>query len=187
MNLLAMENLKAEDEGLVFEGAIPIRVETIDAFPQDSTLVTVNEKNEHVLKSSLMPAEPADIDEHDDLAVYLKRQEVKLDLLFDMVAELLYREGKMPPEVNIKLTSHGVEFPSTLGEFNTGQKLQLQVNLTLPEPRPLMLYALVISPASEDGLIAARFVGVSQTMSYLLDKILFRHHRRMVALSKSSS
>lgn len=168
-----------QSDSLVFQGRLPAAFRSIEAAPGPSTLVISNEKNEHTLKSSLISNEPAEIDEHDDVMQYLKRQEAKLDLLLDMVTEILSRQSNMPQEIDVRLTAQSVAWQDTERSFAADEVVEVDVYITPSIPKPLRFYGKVVS--SEAGQHSVEFFGVNQQVTDLLDKILFRHHRRAVA------
>ena len=57
--------------------------------------------------------------------------------------------------------------------------VSLYINPALPAP--LCLYG-VIEAVGEGGWISIRFQDVTQTVRDLLEKMLFRHHRKTVAM-----
>lgn len=168
-----------DNESLVFDGRLPVSFTVIDAIPGDSTLAIINEKNEHTLRSSLIPADTVDLDEHDELGQYLKRQEVKLDLLLDLVTELLTQQNRIPDERQLRLTAQGVAWSDPERGFDAGACIEVNIYLTPSVPRALRFFGELRQGASGNNVLA--FVGVNQQVTDLMEKILFRHHRRSVA------
>lgn len=169
-----------DNDSLVFDGWLPASFTEIDAIPGASTLAIINEKNEHTLRSSLIPADTIDLDDHDELGQYLKRQETKIDLLLDMVTELLTQQKRIPREQQIRLTAQGVEWTESEKNYASDTCLEISIYLTPSVPRPLRFVGQLQRASALDRYVV-RFVGVSQQVTDLMEKILFRHHRRAVA------
>lgn len=172
-------NQSGQSDSLVFQGRLPAAFKAIVEIPSPSTLAISNEKNEHTLRSSLISNEPAEIEDNDDLAQHLKRQEAKIDLLMDMVKELLSRQSQMPQEVDLKLTADGVDWHDSDLVLTESDCVEVDVYITPAIPKALRFYGRVSQSSNGDHQV--QFVGVSQQVTDLLEKIIFRHHRRAVA------
>jgi len=182
---MSQSEFNSQSDSLVFQGLLPARFKAIEELPSPSTLVISNEKNEHTLRSSLMPSEPLEIDDNDELTQFLKRQEAKLDLLTDMVTELLTQQSHMPAELDVRLTAESLVWQDPNADFALEQCLEIDIYVTPAIPKALRFYGFVRS--SEEGQHSVEFSGVNQTVTDLLEKILFRHHRRAVAQQRMSS
>lgn len=172
------------DDSLVFVGQVPTSIKPVPDIPGASTLVVINERNEHTLRSSLIPNEPVEVDDSDEITQHLKRQETKLDLLLDLVTELMARQNQIPQDIEIRLTARGIDWQGGDGEFSQGDCVEVKVYITPSVPRPLTFYGRVVSDSQQDRH-SVEFSGVSRPVTDLLEKILFRHHRRAVAQSRS--
>ena len=179
-----MVDAMSEDvnEGLVFAGRIPLASRCINELPGDSELAFVNEKNEHTLRASLLSSEPIESDEHDEVMLHLKRQELKIDLLMDMMGEVLAQHSDIPVEQWVRLRTAGVQWQTAAKPLSVGDKLEINLFVTPPIPRPLTFFAVVENV--DNSLVSASFHGVSQAVQDGLDKIIFRHHRRTIAQSR---
>lgn len=169
------------NEGLLFQGKLPVSLQLIDALPDEDHLAIINHENENFLKISLILDETVEIDEHDEIRVELRRQDLKINLLMDMVGELLSQRKGMPKFVPVKLTSSGIEL-QTPGEFKTSDKLEVEIYITPATPRALKFYGEAVLN-EEDNTILIRFSGVSLQVKDWLEKIIFRYHRRAIAHS----
>ncbi len=163
---------------LVYDGLLPVSIQPVDAMPSDNTLVMVNEKNEHSLRSSLVGNDNFDLEEHDELGQYLKRQEAKIDLLLDMVTELLTQQKRLPEERQLRLTPHGLQWQTSESDLPTDTCVEILLYLTPSLPRPLRFFGTVKAKSKNHSV---DFIAVSQQVTQLLEKLLFRHHRRAVA------
>lgn len=173
-----MDNI---NEGLLFQGKLPVSLQLIDALPDEDHLAIINHENENFLKISLIIDEAAEIDEHDEIRVELRRQDLKINLLMDMVGELLSQRKGVPKFVPVKFTPSGIEL-QTLGEYKTGDKLEVEIYITPAMPRALKFYGDAV--LNEDGnTIFIRFSGISLQVQDWLEKVIFRYHRRAIAHS----
>ncbi len=168
-----------QSDSLVLQGRLPAAFRSITEEPGPSTLVISNEKNEHTLRSSLISRDPIEVEDNDDLTQHLKRQEAKLDLLLDMVTEILSRQSNIPQELDVRLTAQSIDWQDAGQQFAPGDIMEVDVYITPAIPKALRFYGRISQ--SEAAHHSVEFFGVSQQVIDLLEKILFRHHRRAVA------
>jgi hypothetical protein len=111
----------------------------------------------------------------------LQRLEYKVNILLRLTAELAVRSSGLPPADRVRLTSHALEwFGHTPAVGATGM-LAVYINPALPQP--LKIPSVVAGERSVDEMRVAqlRFMGLSDAVVEMLDKLIFRHHRRLVA------
>ncbi len=176
-------------DGLIFEDSLPL-VWTPGALPQDAALARLNADNHQLLgaEASLdeVRVHEALKDESPALLHELQRLEFKLNVLLRLTAELARRTVAGPPPRRIRLSAVGLELPgeNSLSAGSTGM-LDLYINPTLPQP--LKLPAIVVGNRDRaDAEPAARmqFSGLSDQVVDLIEKLIFRRHRRLVAGSR---
>lgn len=126
-------------------------------------------------------------DESPALLHELQRMEFKLNIVLRLVAELTLRSHPLPPSQLIDLSPHGLEWYGAQAP-STGSTGLLQIYINPALPQPLKIPATVESERTQDNQRVAqiRFVGLSTTVAELLSKLIFRHHRRLVAGNKST-
>ncbi len=124
-------------------------------------------------------------DESPALVHELQRLDYKLNILLRLTAELARRQHGLPQPRLVKFSSSGLEWigedapdPGTFGV------LSLYVNPALPEP--LRLPATVIDAHKEVRAARLQFTGLSESVVELIEKFIFRHHRRLIAGAKLS-
>ena len=175
-------------DGLIFEDFLPLSW-TAGALPEGLVLGRLNADNQQLLgaEASLdeVRVHEALKDESPALLHELQRLEFKLNVLLRLTADLATRTRDMPPPRHVKLWSCGLEW---IGEaapaVGTSGMLDLFINTTLPQP--LKLPATVIG-SRVDGQSSAsqlQFMGLSEHVIELIEKLIFRHHRRLVAGSR---
>lgn len=168
-----------DNASLVFEGQIPAAFRAIGDIPGSGSLSVCNERNEHTLRSGLLPNEPIEVEDNDEITQHLRRQEAKLDLLLDLVSTLLARQSDRPENSEIRLSAAGVQWQDSSHNFAIADCVEVEVHMTPGIPQALKFYGKVV--AAEGGICRAEFYGVSQQVVDLLEKLIFRHHRRAVA------
>lgn len=119
----------------------------------------------------------------------LTRVERKLDLLLELVSEWIRTNRDQPPQVAVTLGAEAVswlqEAESPLPEQQVWISLQIDQRL----PAPLRLPARVVSVEAERNChrVMVRFENISDTTAELLEKFIFRQHRREIARMRAQS
>ncbi|MFP4079067.1 MAG: PilZ domain-containing protein [Ectothiorhodospira sp.] len=152
--------------------------------PGDEELARYNEANESLLRvcASLDDTAPRVGEDGGEWSHDLMRIESKLNVLMEMVGSLMRSQVRLPPAVDMRLSSRGLAWAPQTG-FPSGTGLHLQWYLCPHFPRPLELFARVC-PASGEG-ITARFEGLSPQVEDGIQKLIFRRHRRSIAQSRA--
>jgi hypothetical protein len=175
-------------DGLIFEDFLPLSW-TPGPLPQAVVLGRLNADNQQLLgaEASLdeVRVHEALKDESPALLHELQRLEFKLNVLLRLTAELAKRTSQMPPPRHVKIGSGGLEWIGD-GAPPVGATgiLELYINTTLPQP--LKLPATVIGSHTHGAAStsALQFTGLSEQVVDLIEKLIFRHHRRLVAGSR---
>ena len=181
-----MTQHKAEPEqGLIYEDLLPLRwrITEKEATPLD--VAKLNGNNEEVLRFiDILGEHPSDTgnNEYPPLNQDLTKIEVKFELLLSLVSQLLSVYFPLPPPVQVKLDTTGVEWISS-DTLNPGSYGLVEVYLSLHCPRPLIFPGKItgVEATMEGVRINAQFGELSATLRERLEKIIFRHHRRSVA------
>jgi Atypical PilZ domain, cyclic di-GMP receptor len=176
-------------DGLIFEDSLPL-VFTPGPLPTDVALARLNADNHQLLgaEASLdeVRVHEALKDESPALLHELQRLEFKLNVLLRLTADLARRSSTGPPPRRIRLSAVGLELPDENScEMGGTGMLDLYINSTLPQPLKLPV-VVVGNRAQADGMPAAQmqFSGLSEQVVYLIEKLIFRRHRRLVAGSR---
>jgi hypothetical protein len=173
-------------DGLIFEESLPLawtpgpRVEGFE-------LTRLNADNQQLLgaEASLDDVRVHDAlkDESAALLHELQRLEYKMNIVLRLIAELRY--SAMPPPQKVKISARALEWFTEQGPSigETGL-LALYINPALPQP--LKIPCWVVGERFENALRVAqiRFEGLSDAVVDLLEKLIFRHHRRLIAGSR---
>lgn len=172
-------------DGLIFEETLPV-VWTAGPLPEGLALARLNSDNHQLLgaESSLdeVRVHEALKDESPALVHELQRLEYKVNILLRLTADLALRSSGVPPAQRVRLTPRALEWfgEHTPAVGSTGL-LALYVNSALPQA--VKIPCVVAGERLQDNLRAAqlRFSGVSEAVVEQLEKLIFRHHRRLVA------
>jgi hypothetical protein len=172
------------EKGLEFNGRLPLSVDTAVQVPSAQELVLINTGNEQLLKTVTLLEEKVDADEDDEILQELKRQDMKINMLLDMLSTLLIQNNAIPPSREITLTDSWIRIKDLDAVQAEGDCcLKLYINASIP--RPLVLYGS-LQKDSDSTYVQIRFQGMSPSLVNALDKYIFRFHRRMVASSRTA-
>jgi hypothetical protein len=172
-------------DGLIFEEALPL-VWTAGPLAEGVALARLNADNHQLLgaEASLdeIRVHEALKDESPALVHELQRLEYKVNILLRLTAEFVLRSSGLPPAQRVKLTPRALEWygEQTPAVGATGL-LSVYINAALPQP--VKIPCVVSGERFDDKLRAAqlRFSGLSEAVVEQLEKLIFRHHRRLVA------
>jgi hypothetical protein len=172
-------------DGLIFEESLPVAW-TPGPLAEGLTLARLNADNHQLLgaESSLdeVRVHEALKDESPALIHELQRLEYKVNILLRLAAELALRNSGLPAAQRVRLTSRALEwFGDTTPAVGSTGLLAIYVNAALPQPVkiPCMVAGERVQGASR--AVQMRFCGLSDAVVEQLDKLIFRHHRRLVA------
>jgi hypothetical protein len=172
-------------DGLIFQELVPLAWNA-GPLAEGLALARLNADNHQLLgaESSLDEARTSETlkDESPALFHELQRLEYKLNLLLRLTAALAERSNPLPPPQHIRLTSLGLEwFGADSPIVGSTGLLALYINPALPQP--LKIPCTIAAERLQDGerVVQLRFVGLSDAVVDMLEKLIFRHHRRLVA------
>ncbi len=175
-------------EGLIYEAELPLAWRPLAEALADSELVRRNDANELLLKAIGVleeyrgEAEEAASGTQQELA----RLEFKVDLILDLISRMLVRQLQLPAAVACRLGAQGLAWLCR-GELPpVGSMLQLELYLQPRYPSPLLLVGEVVGTEAggEASLVTVAFRDLSPVLEDALEKLIFRHHRRSVALAR---
>jgi hypothetical protein len=176
-------------DGLIFENTIPFAW-TSGPPADELNLARLNADNHQLLAadSTLDEVRIHDAlkDESPALVHELQRLDYKLNILLRLTAALAMRQDGLPEARLVRFSSSCLEWVGDdAPEPGTTGVLMLYVNPSLPQPLRL---PAVVSDASHNDVRAARlqFTGLSEAVVELIEKMIFRHHRRLVAGARLS-
>jgi hypothetical protein len=173
------------DGGLVFEELLPLAwVE--GATEHGASLARLNADNHQLLgaEASLDEVRVSEALKEESPALQHERQrlEYKLNILLRLTAEIAARNNPLPPARRARLGSRGLEwFGEEAPPVGGTGLLHLYINPALPQP--LKIPCVVVGNRVADGERVAQlqFRELGDAVVEMLEKLIFRHHRRLVA------
>jgi hypothetical protein len=175
------------EDTLVYEHHLPVKWSAFDPDASHNELAQISHDNEiflHVLLGLDEGSREAEESRH-ELAHELQRLDAKVNLLLQWVGQWLSAAQGLPESRALRLSERGIELdvPFTI---NVGETLLLQVYLNAQFPQPIKLPCEIFSVRHTQGgtHMVASFVGLTSEVHDLIEKFIFRHHRRLVALQR---
>ena len=177
-------------DGLIFEDTLPVSW-TRGALAEDQ-YARLNADNQQLLVaySTLDEVRVNDAlkDESPALVHELQRLDYKLNILLRLTADLAMRQNGLPPACQIRFSSTGLEWAGDdaphAGEIGV---LVLYVNTVLPQPLRFPATVIMRGTHKDVQVTGLQFTGLSEAVVELIEKMIFRHHRRLVAGAKLST
>ncbi len=175
-------------EGITYRDELPIAWEPQLQLPSAGEIHRFNCENEELLQTLLMLDETAQ-DNEDEVESAdnerWRRLEGKVNILLGLVGELLTADTILPTTHALQL---GVEGLCVLGVDDCtpqpGQIVKVRLFLAPKFPHPLQLVARV-SNVYKSGFTLA-YCEFDAPVQDLLDRYVFRQHRRAIALARRS-
>lgn len=172
-------------DGLVFEEALPV-VWTAGPLAEGLTLARLNADNHQLLgaEASLDEVRVHESlkDESPALVQELQRLEYKVNILLRLTSELALRNSGLPPPQRVRLTARALEwFAEQIPAVGSTGLLSVYINSALPQAVKFPCVVAGERMQNESRVAQFRFSGTSDAVVEQLDKLIFRHHRRLVA------
>jgi hypothetical protein len=178
-------------DGLTFEELLPIAW-VAGPLPEGLELARLNTDNHQLLgaEASLEEARVAEAlakEESPALLHELQRLEFKLNVLLRLVAELAARTSALPQPQAVRLGAQGLEWKGANAPQRGCGVVHIYINSALPQP--VKIPGEVVGERLEDGerIAQVKFRGVSDSVADMLEKLIFRHHRRLIAGARMST
>jgi hypothetical protein len=179
-------------DGLIFEDCLPM-VWVPGSLLQGPELARLNADNQQLLgaESSLEEArlhEPLK-DESAAMVHELQRLEFKLNIVLRLLSDLSLRQNALPVPQRLRLSSAGLEWFAPQAEQTPGSSgiLHLYINPALPQALKLQCTIVGEQLANSVRIRQFKFVAISEPVVALIEKLIFRHHRRLIAGSRHSA
>lgn len=186
LRMLSMSEVEVIGEHVFCDDEIGLTWERIEHLPDEAELNRVNGRNETVLRALAMLEEHDQTRSDDGERAELYRLEGKLDLALELMAELVRERQAAIPTCPVRFNSRGLcwECPEELASDGL---MRLQCFVQPPWPLPLSLYVRVVGVEPRDGhwWVCGRVEGLLGGAREWLGKLVFRRHRRTVALQRS--
>lgn len=180
-------------EGLGYADALPLGFERLARLPEGAALAGINYENQQVLVADASlddqrtHADKKNDEEH-ELAEDLQRVEFKVNVLIQLVAQLLNREAALPPVRSFRLHAYGIDWLVAGEEALPGVGL-VSLHASRHFPQPLKLPGRIVGMHSdaEGRWVRFAFEGLTPSVVEMLERLVFRHHRRLVAGTRTTA
>ncbi|HWR88595.1 MAG TPA: PilZ domain-containing protein [Acidiferrobacterales bacterium] len=169
--------------GLVLEDRLPLHWRVSETPGAASHLQLSNEETLRVILS-LDEHHVEASDENPEFAHEVQRLETKINLILELVSQVLARQLQLPEALPVRLSAHEIEW-ETAGALPTGSSVLLEIYVCTRYPRPLFLPATV--QGFTGGRARAVFGDLGDVVQDLIEKLIFRHHRRQIAATRRSN
>ncbi len=177
-------------QSLAFEDNLPLNFQVVETLPLGNEYLAFQISNEETLHA-IMVIEDTPKENPDDSNVDAQdilRLEYKINIMFELLTGLYQREVKLPPSVDVILRSNAIQWCST-EPMEIGNHVLVDLYMSSKYPKPLVLAGTVTAIGDElCPLLTVTFDdAVSERSRDWIDKFIFRHHRRAVALARRQS
>ena len=174
-------------DGLAYEDRLALQWNTIEVKPDAGERVELEESNLDVLHTlfALGDHHAELADEPANVAQELARLDFKLNLVLDLVGEVLSYYHERPPRVPVRLGAQGIQWEAPQAPPPQGL-VSIELYLNVSYPRALRLVGRVqsVTPLAQGFRTVVMFEDVGEAVHEMLEKIIFRHHRRSVAQAR---
>ena len=170
---------------LAYQDTLPIAWRPLGGTVDADYAAGLSERNARLLQAC------AAIEDHsgereDDVSPELLRIDAKINMLLDLMGQLLTANRPRPVPVSVRFNTQGAMWqagPQAPASGSQGLVL-LYLRDYLPEALRLLGRVTEITP---DRRVKVRFAPLGEATAALMEKLIFRHHRRLVAGSRSRS
>jgi virulence-associated protein VagC len=179
------------EDTLIFADELPLQWQERSEQSPGESMTRIAEKNERLLRSINLLAEqghekPEEEGEHEAALI---RLETKVDLLLDLFSRIGSDAVGLPPVAPVRLSAKGMEWLREGEAPDAGQSVWIHLYLEprLPEAVQFPARILEVTTAGAQQRVIARFETLGEGVQNLLEKMIFRHHRRQVAQQRPAS
>ncbi len=176
---------------LSFQDTLPLACEVLASPPTFNDFMRFDDRNSSLLKTlasedqSRREPEPS----LEALMQEIDRLDQKLNLITELLADLVRREVVVPAAQAFRLSSAGVSFaPGSSESCGQGDWVKVSLFLLPNVPRPLEFAGKVVATDSTfvpGDWQTVVFEQVNEVVESSLDRLVFKHHRREVAMRRA--
>ena len=182
---------------LSYQDTLPLACSRLEGEPTFSDFMRFDERNASLLKTlasdeqSRREPEPS----LEALMQEIDRLDQKLNLMTELLADLVRREVVVPEPRPFRLSSAGASFENSevdsvkVDSVKEGDWVKVSLFLLANVPRPLEFAARVVVSNSDfvpNDWLTVSFEQVNEVVESALDRLVFKHHRREVAMRRAN-
>jgi Atypical PilZ domain, cyclic di-GMP receptor len=185
LRMLSMSEIEALGESVFCDDEIGLTWKHVERLPDEAVMNRLSTRNETVLRALAM------IEEHDQTRsdeserAELHRLEGKLDLALELLAEVVGERHASTPTYPVRFNARGLcwECPEAVP---VGALLSMECYVLPPWPLPLKVHVRIqaVEPRGRKWWVCGRIEGLFGGAKEWLGKLVFRRHRRTVALQR---
>lgn len=129
------------------------------------------------------------VDEPVELSQDLQRVEFKVNIILELVAQLISQNKPIPGSVDITLGPKALRWLAVSNPPEVGQTLQAKIYLDVRFPFPFVVGGTVtsVTPVEAGHCVVVEAAQDNAYSQDLLEKYIFRCHRRQIARMKSET
>lgn len=173
-----------ESATLVYEQNLPLRWWQLPSRPDENELSRLHDAALRIVHVALAwdGTPPASEGQEEPGGRAYELVEFKVNLLLELVSELLTRDQPLPIPAAVQLTGEGIWW-KTARPPGVSEILRIELYILPSIPKPLVLIAEATSIERSDDLyrVHARFLEMPDLLQNAMGKMIFRHHRRLIA------
>lgn len=176
------ENFEIFDATVSYEDSVPLSWH-LRGEDEPLHFAGLNVANEETLRILLLLNEAMPDSGDEELRMpELQRLDLKINIVLDLVAQLITRATPLPQTYPIRIAATGLEWRQTQ-PLAIGEQGIIEVYMDKKYPRPLRLAVQVgaVEKVAEEFKISVRYEQVSELVKVLLEKVVFKRHRRHIA------
>ena len=173
-------------EHVFCDDEISIDWREVDSLPDEQELQRREQHNEKVLRSLTLVEEHDQTQSDDAERAEFHRLEGKLDLILELVTVLARSQQDANKARNARFNARGLCWDGA-NPVAAGTLLDVDCFLSVQWPLPLKLCARVVDSVrgSDSYRVCSRIEGLGSTSRDWLSKLVFRRHRRSIAMQRA--
>lgn len=176
------------ESSLAYIDRLPVSWNPRDEALIDSNYTRIDEHNEQVLRCVNLLGEQLKEKTEDDSETdsALMRLEAKVNLLLELVSKLDQRISQIPNLTEVRLAATGIEWLCHDTKPAVGDEIWVNLYLDnrIPDAMKIAAKVITVSEDTKGIVVTALFESMGGTAQDQMEKMIFRHHRRMIAQSK---
>jgi hypothetical protein len=165
---------------LAYEEVLPVHWAPLPGSMDAAVAASFTERNVRLLQALAAIEDHGVADKPDESAPDLTRLDFKINLLLDLVGQLLVANRPRRAPVAIRFNSQGALWHASAPLPLAGTQGVAEIHLRDFLAEPLRLVG-TLTQVGADGEVTVRFAPVGEPLADLLERLIFRHHRRQVA------
>jgi len=184
---MSHDQSQALSDGITFQTTLPVDWCKLPSLPADSAQSQTSNANLRLLNAlNILEELPQDFEKATSSSTQSPHLEAKLDLILGMLGELLRQQAKMPAPAPMTISAHSLSISAVppVSLPSVDDLLQVRLFLDTRYPQVLVLSGRVSFVTASSFTL--EFHELNELVQEQLDKFVFRHYRRAIALSRQS-